>query len=315
MMKKLSIAGVICLLLMVLVSGCGKTPEKPQEGEGDKTQLTVRLYYGDAQNEKMVYEEREISFIEEEEKYRVVLEELIQGPQNQEMTANINKDAQVLSVKREGSDLTLDLSREFNTFAGSMAELMAVGSVVNTMTQFEEITRVQILIAGEELIGPSGEPRGFMTTFPTEPNGQAENAETEATLYFSNPNADKVVGERRTVAGSPQQDQEEFIRNALDALILGPEGENVYQTIPEGVKIQALSIEEGLLKVDFSEEMHTNHWGGAAGESMTINSIVNTVTEYDFIDRVLITVDQSPLAIEHIILDEPAERNEEIIAK
>ena len=49
----------------------------------------------------------------------------------------------------------------------------------------------------------------------------------------------------------------------------------------EEVKIEYIEVEDDLLKVDFSEEMHTKHWGGAAGESMTVASIANTMTEFE----------------------------------
>jgi germination protein M len=61
--------------------------------------------------------------------------------------------------------------------------------------------------------------------------------------------------------------------------------------------------------------MHTKHWRGAAGEAMTINSIVNSLTDYDYISKVKITVSGKPLAIEHIVADQPIGRNESIIQK
>lgn len=67
--------------------------------------------------------------------------------------------------------------------------------------------------------------------------------------------------------------------------------------------------------VDFSNEMHTKHWGGATGEAMTIASIVSTLTEFYDIDQVMMTVEGNPLAIEHMILEEPLSRNEEMIQK
>ena len=65
--------------------------------------------------------------------------------------------------------------------------------------------------------------------------------------------------------------------------------------------------------MDFSEEMHTKHWGGATGEALTINSIVNTLTEFPYIQRVKMTVEGEPMNIEHAILEEPVERNEGMI--
>jgi len=79
------------------------------------------------------------------------------------------------------------------------------------------------------------------------------------------------------------------------------------------VKVRRIGIRENLVHVDFSEEMHTQHTGGAAGESMTINSIVNTLTEFVYIDWVQMTVEGEPMAIEHAYLDMPLERNEDMI--
>ena len=45
-----------------------------------------------------------------------------------------------------------------------------------------------------------------------------------------------------------------------------------------------------------------NQHPGAAGEAMTINSIVNTLTEFAYIERVKMTVEGEPMLIEHVFL-------------
>jgi hypothetical protein len=65
----------------------------------------------------------------------------------------------------------------------------------------------------------------------------------------------------------------------LSELIEGPQRTDIYKTVPAEVNVQSVKVDENIASVDFSEEMHTKHWGGAAGESMTINSLVNTLTE------------------------------------
>ncbi|MEN6328362.1 MAG: GerMN domain-containing protein, partial [Syntrophomonas sp.] len=205
-----------------------------------------------------------------------------------------------------------DLSANFNRFGGSIAEIIGVGSVVNTMTQFKEIQQVKILVNGQEYIGPSGEPRGFMKAFPTDPSqGEAKTI----TLYFGNKDATAVVPESRTINISPNTSNEDFIKIVLDELIKGPENINLFRTIPKEVKVKSVMLKDNIAYVDFSEEMHTKHWRGAAGESMTINSIVNTLTEYDYIAEVKMTVEGEPLAIEHIVADEPIGRNESMIER
>lgn len=164
-MKQNLIKITAILMIGVMLGGCtNNAPVKAPEGK-----QTIKVYYGDANNEKMTFEEREITYTMEEDKYKKALEELFKGPESGSLRNNLGSGIKVTKVTREGNDLTVDLSKEFGSFAGIMAEIMGVGGVVNTMTQFEEVARVKILVEGEELIAPSGEPRGFMETFPIEP--------------------------------------------------------------------------------------------------------------------------------------------------
>lgn len=137
----------------------------------------------------------------------------------------------------------------------------------------------------------------------------------EVTLYFGDQNATYVAPEKRTISVSDNIKQKDYIKQVMDELIKGPETESLHPTIPQEVKVLSINIEKNIAHIDFSEEMHTKHWGGAAGEAMTINSIANTLTEFDYIDKVKITVEGEPLAIEHMILEEPIGRNEDMIAE
>ncbi|MGI5921859.1 MAG: GerMN domain-containing protein [Syntrophomonadaceae bacterium] len=300
---------LISLLLMGMFSGCQQT-DKP----APQTAITedVQLYYGDSENERLVTEKRQVSYNKGEDKYQAVLEELVKGPKNKQYTANIPTNTKVYGTIKEGNKLIIDLSREFTRFNGSVAEILGVGSVVNTMTQFKEIEEVKILVNSEEYIGPSGEPRGFMKTFPTRPD---QLQESSVTLYFGNQDATAVVPETRTIKLPSDTSQENFITTVVSELIKGPQTAGLSPTIPKQAKVLSVRIANKIAYVDFSPEMHTKHWRGAAGEAMTINSIVNTLTEYDYISKVKITVAGKPLAIEHIVADEPLPRNEEMIQR
>lgn len=300
---------LLCVILvcLVIISGCNQL-----DSEEKKETQTVKLFYGDADNSAFVIEERQISFTDQEDKYRVTLEQLVKGPDNKEYQANIVQATNIYGTIRQNSDLIVNLSKEFNQFGGSVAETIAVGSIVNTMTQFEEIFRVKILVEGEELIGPSGQPRSFMQSFEEATNGTTEQV---IKLYFSNQNADAVRGETRIIKTSKTVSKEEVVLKVLEELIKGPENSDLARTIPPEVKVLTVQINNGIAIINFSEEMHTKHWGGAAGESMTINSLVNTLTEFDYIQQVKITVEGQPLAIEHAIIEDPLPRNEDMIEK
>lgn len=164
-----------------------------------------------------------------------------------------------------------------------------MGSLVNTITQFDQIERVKILVEGNEFIGPSGNPRGFMEPFTAESKFPEETR--NVVLYFANEDASAVVGEKVNVQVLPNMKEEDFIKLVLERLIEGPQSKELYSTIPQEVKVKTVAINDKIANVDFSEEMHTRHWRGAAGESMTINSIVNTLTEFDYIEMVQMMVE------------------------
>ena len=306
----------VSLLLLVFLFGCSQAPAPAPPVE--KTTETIKVFYGDSGNEKFVMEEREISYSDQQEKYRVALEELIKGPNNETLQANISKDTKVYGTIKQDDALIVDLSEQFARFGGSVAEIIGVGSVVNTLTQFEEIKRVKILVEGEELVGPSGQPRGFMEPFPEDPNvtpQQPSVQDKEVTLYFANENADAVKAETRTIQVNPEINSRGLITVVLGELIKGPKSPELHRTIPEEVRVKSVQLNGEIAHVDFSQEMHTKHWGGAAGEAMTINSIANTLTEFEFVKKVKMTVEGQPMNIEHAILTEPVGRNEAMIEK
>lgn len=301
---------VVMVLLTLIITGCPRrTPAEP--GPRQVTE-TVTLYYGDQGNETLVTEERQITYREGEDRYTAALEALIAGPETQGYTRNISPETNVYGTIRQKDALIVNVSEEFARFGGSVAEIVAVASVVNTLTQFEGIERVKILVEGEEFIGPSGEPRGFMRFFNVE---APQAAEQTVTLYFANQDATAVLPESRTVVFPPGTGTAEQLKIVLEELIRGPQQANLVRTIPPEVRIRSLDVRERTAYVDFSEEMHTRHPGGAAGESMTIASLVNTLTEFRDIERVMMTVEGAPMNIEHIVLDAPVERNEAIIGQ
>lgn len=296
---------MILVVILLLIQGCSAKPVEPQ-----KQKQQVKLYFADKNNEDFLIEEREIQYIGEEDKYKITLEQLIKGPENQTALSNIQKDTNVYGTIRQKGDLIVNLSQEFNQFGGSVAEILGVGAIVNTMTQFDGIERVKILVEGEELIGPSGQPRGFMEPFIKEPQGPNN---IKVTLYFANDQATAVRGESRTVSIPYQAKTEDSIRQVIEELIKGPTDKHLYKTIPAEAKVLSVEIKEQTAFVDFSKEIEAKHWGGAAGEAMTINSLVNTITEFKEVQKVMLTVEGQPMNIEHMIIEEPMKRNESMI--
>jgi len=90
------------------------------------------------------------------------------------------------------------------------------------------------------------------------------------------------------------------------------------RTLPKGTKALGLTVDAaGTATADFSHEIVDNFPGGSRTEQIMLASIVNTLTQFQKIKRVMITVDgqQVDSIGGHIELDEPLERDTELVAE
>lgn len=102
------------------------------------------------------------------------------------------------------------------------------------------------------------------------------------TLYFGDKDAMYLVPETRTV-----DKKDGTLEAAVVAeLLKGPQKEGSVPTIPEGTRVLSVTVDNGVVYVDFSKEFQTQHPGGSAGEIMTIYSVVNTLTGIPGVEKV-----------------------------
>jgi hypothetical protein len=92
---------------------------------------------------------------------RAALQALIDGPTPRERTAGLSTafpaDSLILGITIDGGTATVDMSREFEAGGGSFAILGRLAQFVYTLTEFDSIDRVDLLLDGEEIEYFSGE--------------------------------------------------------------------------------------------------------------------------------------------------------------
>lgn len=172
-MKKICVLTI--LFLALLLAGCttapgngesdGTAPEgypeveslsldAPEEAEqGPKTTgevTNIVLYFADS-NGKLAPEQRQIPKVPG--LARKTIEELCKGPNNTDLFATIPAGTRLLDVNIRDGLCTVDFSRELvaNHTGGSSGELLTVYSIVNTLTQFSTVERVNIIVEGQKL--------------------------------------------------------------------------------------------------------------------------------------------------------------------
>lgn len=154
------------------------------------------------------------------------------------------------------------------------------------------------------------------TTPPATPEatpGATPAGETEegaVILYFANADASAVAPEARILEIPVDITPSDYARLLAEELIKGPQTNDLNPTIPPTVKVLNAAVEGSTVSLDFSGEMLSDHSRGAAGEAMTVYSIVTTLTEMEGIEGVLMTVAGEPMNIEHMVIDSPVPRDE-----
>ena len=137
--------------------------------------------------------------------------------------------------------------------------------------------------------------------FPTDDNNnqiaqKVEYVSVDNTpIYLMNPD-NYVV---RTSIATKEKEPLALVKEMIDALTIGNEKQDYIpkhfsSIIPENTKLLDVSLEDGLLKIDFSKEfLNTTK----EMEEIVIEAIVYTLTEIDGIDKIMIFVEGTKLEV------------------
>ena len=149
MLKKFA---VICtLMLCVLVAGCSDDqtatvipqPETKQTQNNKNQEITVTVYRAPVNGEEYLLPEKVTR-----------KSGAMTAP---EMVSLFPKGTKIRTMKIEDGTAYVDFSKEItNVPQGSYTELMLTTAIVNTLTEFPEIKKVQILVDGKKIASLKG---------------------------------------------------------------------------------------------------------------------------------------------------------------
>ncbi len=167
MNKKLWI--ILVILVVLLIVGVGifliiqnsgeeniSTNEiQPEEEISDEQmrQTIVTLYYKNKETKKLMPEGRIVdakSLLSDP--YATIIKLLMEEPKNTGLQKTIPEGTNLLKVELKSDILYIDFSKEFvdNQEKGLEAENLSIYSIVNTLTELNEVSGVKILIDGQE---------------------------------------------------------------------------------------------------------------------------------------------------------------------
>lgn len=116
-------------------------------------QTIVSLYFRQKDTNTLVPEARNIDVKElTKDPYVTLINLLIEGPKNDRLEKVIPEGTKINKIELKNGILNIDLSKEFveNHNGGAEEESITVYSIVNTLTQLNEVETIKILIDGNE---------------------------------------------------------------------------------------------------------------------------------------------------------------------
>ncbi len=264
----------------------GMLPQKDQ----------IVLYFPDEELRYLLRETKTVEAMEASKKHDYIMEQLLSAPDTEGKRSCIPPGTRLLDAHVSNGLCTVDLSAEFseNMPADFATEWLAVYSIVNTMTELEEIHSVEILVEHR----------------PLERLSLLELGESirrnDSVLYHDGDFMDATiypgVSSRKLLVPLPclipleeSLSQEEQLIQAL----LSFEGRHGIETsIPTGTKLYTVQTIDGTCIVDLTEEFLVNS-PDEHSEEMAVYSIVATLGKLPGIQSVEILVEGIPPAFQN----------------
>lgn len=219
----------------------------------------------------------------------------------------------------EQGDLCLYWTSSYGNYTG-VAEILRRAAIVKTLCQIPDVINIQFYVAGQPLTDSNMNPIGFMTadTFVDTTGDIAYTQTATLKIYFSNSKGTALAGIPVEITYDATIPLEQL---ALEQLLKGPnkidniEEQNLLSTIPNGTKINTISIKDNTCFLDLSSEFLEKR--DNISDEVAIYSVVNTLTELPSINRVQFSIngEQVLLYDDRIDFGEPFEANLNIVER
>lgn len=228
---------------------------------------------------------------------------------------DVSIDNYVLSAE---GNLSLYFTSSYGNYTG-VPEILRRAAIVKTLCQIPGITDIQFYVAGQPLTTSNMEAVGLMRADDFIDNTGGETSykqNTTLNMYFSDYKGTSLVEVPVEITYDATIPLEQL---AVEQLIKGPysiEGvnkKNVLPTIPDGTRLNKVTVRENTCYVDFSSEFLNKR--KQVTSDVAIYSVVNTLVELAAINKVQFSIDGEQV-LEYsssVSFGEPFERNLDIV--
>ena len=163
---------------------------------------------------------------------------------------------------------------------------------------------------GDSANKPVNDP-GVVTGKTPDPPPVNNSEMVDVKVYFGTKDAMHIQAEVY-----PLKRDANLMRRAMEILVAGPKQAEHIALIPPGTKVRAVNVKDRTASVDFTGEI-LKRGGGSAMEMLAVGAIVNTLTEFQDIEKVQILVEGRKVStlFGHMDVSEAMGRSPAIIKK
>lgn len=111
--------------------------------------LYAKVYYANPEGTGLVASNLKIPYTGSEAEEKIVLQQLINGPIEDDMQSVLSHKVKIRSVSTKDKICTVDFSKEFLDKLPEVSEEVVIYSVVNTLAELPGIYQVQFLVEGK----------------------------------------------------------------------------------------------------------------------------------------------------------------------
>jgi len=207
-----------------------------------------------------------------------VLEAYLQPPEDEGLVSLFPDGTICTGTKLQKGVLTLEMNEMYASLTGYARTLAAAGLTM-TLTQLDSVDAVQIRTPSGALLGRAS-MRWTRDSFLLQDTSWLYPERT-VQLYFAGANG-KLQAEKRAIS---YESPEKIPENTVQALLDGPESEQLRSPVPAGTKLLDVQVTGTLCTVVLSEEFSACDTGREAA-SLAVRSVVATLCALSEIEQV-----------------------------
>lgn len=277
---------ILLSLMIFLLVGCSG------ESDDDGTNNGYYIYYLSNEDNSITRELVEVKVDDEKNitnLARNVIEVMLNPEDREKYSSVINSNVKIIDYNIIDNVITINFTSNYNEQKKS-AELMCRAGFVLTLTQIEGIDFVGINVNGQPLMINKGASLMKASDFSdVSPDSILDESDTEINLYFANENGDKLKSVKRSIKYDGSETLEKII---VKELIAGPKEEGFLRTLPKDVNLTDAYTWNGTCYVYFDTSINAPIVG--VSDELVVYSIVDSLSELTYINKVQIIIDGAP---------------------